>query len=194
MLRANLVAPYEIHLEEVEKPVINDDQVLLKIHAVGICASDMQMYHGLHKYMTFPVVFGHEVGASVEQVGANVKDYKVGDLVTVEPQVTCGECYPCQIGRFKHMKHGRNSPHTKTCTIIVHSVAPSQPVGLAFGSRPCQLRLVVHIGSAQVAGRVGARFGLRPGGGHADRERGTKCQQHTFCFHLVCFLIRRCYC
>ena len=91
MLRANLVAPYEIHLEEVEKPTINDDQVLLKIHSVGICGSDIQMYHGLHKYMTFPVVFGHEVGASVEQVGANVKDYKVGDLVTVEPQVTCGE-------------------------------------------------------------------------------------------------------
>ena len=49
MLRANLVEPYRINLEEVEKPAITADQVLLKIHAVGICASDIQMYHGLHK-------------------------------------------------------------------------------------------------------------------------------------------------
>ncbi len=105
MLRANLTAPYTINLEEVEVPKIADDEVLLKIHAFGICGSDIQMYHGLHKYMTFPVVIGHEVAAEIAEVGSEIKNYKVGELVTVEPQVTCGECYPCKIGRFNVCEH-----------------------------------------------------------------------------------------
>ena len=105
MLRANLVGPYKIDLEEVERPSITKDQVLLKIHSLGICGSDVQMYHGLHKYMTFPVVIGHEAGATVAEVGEDVTDYKVGDKVTVEPQVACGQCYPCQIGRFNVCEH-----------------------------------------------------------------------------------------
>ena len=67
MKRANLVEAYKIDLEDVEVPSISADQVLLKIHAIGICGSDIQMYHGLHKYMTFPVVIGHEVAASIAE-------------------------------------------------------------------------------------------------------------------------------
>lgn len=100
MLRANLTAPYTIDLQEVPVPVIKDSEVLLKVLFVGICGSDIQMYHGLHKYMTFPVVFGHELSASIVQVGKDVTGFSVDELVTVEPQISCGVCYPCQIGRF----------------------------------------------------------------------------------------------
>ncbi len=159
MLRANLVAPYEIHLEEVEKPTINDDQVLLKIHSVGICGSDIQMYHGLHKYMTFPVVFGHEVGASVEQVGANVKDYKVGDLVTVEPQVTCGECYPCQIGRFNVCEHLKvMGVHQDGMACEYFAIDPKYlhhcPAGMSDACMALVEPLAVGVGSVKRAGDV----------------------------------------
>lgn len=63
------------------------------------------MYHGLHKYMTFPVVFGHEAAATVCKVGKNVTGFSVGDNVTVEPQLTCGKCLPCRIGRFNVCQH-----------------------------------------------------------------------------------------
>ena len=100
MKKAIFSAPYKIDFQNVDIPSITPDEVLLRIISIGVCGSDIQMYHGLHKYMTYPVVPGHEVSAVVEKVGANVKDFKVGDRVTVEPQIYCGECYPCTIGRF----------------------------------------------------------------------------------------------
>lgn len=100
MLKINLVKPYTLEFQDVPKPAPGPGQVLLKVHYVGICGSDIQMYHGLHKYMTYPVVIGHEVSATVVEAGAGVKDFAPGDKATVEPQVTCGECYPCSIGRF----------------------------------------------------------------------------------------------
>ncbi len=100
MIKTVFTAPYTIDFQEASIPSFTPDEVLLKIISIGICGSDIQMYHGLHKYMTYPVVPGHEVGAVIEKVGANVTDFKVGDRVTIEPQIVCGKCYPCSIGRF----------------------------------------------------------------------------------------------
>jgi L-iditol 2-dehydrogenase len=94
-----------MQMEEAPVPEITEDQVLLKIKAFGVCASDMQIYHGLHKYAAMPVVMGHELSAVIEKAGSNVTDYKVGDKVTVEPQLYCGKCYPCKIGRFNVCEH-----------------------------------------------------------------------------------------
>ena len=102
-----LTAPYTIETQQAPIPEITDDQVLLKINYYGICGSDIQMYHGLHKYMTYPVVIGHEVSASIEKLGKNVTEYGVGELVTVEPQVFCGQCWPCRMGRFNVCQHLR---------------------------------------------------------------------------------------
>ena len=105
MKKAILTAPYTFAHGEAEIPEIRDNEVLLKIRQIGICASDMQMYHGLHKFMTYPVVVGHEAAATVVKTGRDVTDYAVGDNVTVEPQVTCGECYPCRTGHFNVCEH-----------------------------------------------------------------------------------------
>ena len=105
MKLARLMAPYKMQMEEAPVPEITEDQVLLKIKAFGVCASDMQIYHGLHKYAAMPVVMGHELSAVIEKAGSNVTDYKVGDKVTVEPQLYCGKCYPCKIGRFNVCEH-----------------------------------------------------------------------------------------
>jgi L-iditol 2-dehydrogenase len=100
MLQIKLTAPYTFESAEAERPRPAEGQVLLKVHSIGICGSDIQMYHGRHKYMTYPVVIGHEVSATVEETGPGVKDFAVGDKVTVEPQIFCGKCYPCLTGRF----------------------------------------------------------------------------------------------
>lgn len=97
---AKVTAPYTVEFEERPMPTYGDDQVLLKILAFGICGSDMQIYHGQHPVAQYPLVMGHEVSAVVDQVGKNVTDFKPGDKVTIEPQVFCGHCKPCQQGRF----------------------------------------------------------------------------------------------
>lgn len=98
-------APYQIEIREREIPTINDDQVLLKMVYAGVCGSDLQIYHGKHKYMSFPVVGGHEGSAVIAQVGKNVTDFQVGDRVAIEPQITCGNCRPCRMGRFNVCEH-----------------------------------------------------------------------------------------
>lgn len=105
MKAARLTAPYTIEFVELPKPEPKQDEVLLKVKCFGVCASDMQIYHGKHKYAAMPVIMGHEVCAVIEEVGSQVADYKVGDKVTIEPQVFCGECYPCKIGRFNVCEH-----------------------------------------------------------------------------------------
>lgn len=105
MLQAKITKAYTIEFEDVSIPKINDEQVLIKIRCFGVCGSDMQIYHGKHKYMTFPVVLGHEIAAEIVKIGNNVKGFSVGDKVTLEPQVVCGECYPCEIGRFNVCEH-----------------------------------------------------------------------------------------
>lgn len=100
MLQAKMTEAYTIKLEDVPVPKINDEQVLMKIKSFGVCGSDIQIYHGRHKYMTFPVVLGHEISAEIVELGKNVRDFAIGDKVTLQPQIVCGECYPCQTGRF----------------------------------------------------------------------------------------------
>jgi L-iditol 2-dehydrogenase len=100
MKQIRITAPFTFQCEEAPVPAINDNEVLLKVNSLGVCASDMQIYHGKHKFMTFPVILGHEAAAVVEKTGAAAQGFSVGDKVTVEPQVFCGECYPCKTGRF----------------------------------------------------------------------------------------------
>lgn len=100
-----LTAPYTFEANETDIPSYSDDQVLLKVEQVGICGSDSQMYHGLHKYMTFPVITGHEASCVIAEMGKNVTGFRKGERVTVEPQVFCGECTPCKIGRFNVCEH-----------------------------------------------------------------------------------------
>ena len=100
MKTAKVTAPLTLVYEDAPMPEITPNQVLLKVNCFGVCASDQQIYHGKHKYATMPVIMGHEFCAAIEDIGANVQEYSVGDKVTVEPQIFCGECYPCKQGRF----------------------------------------------------------------------------------------------
>lgn len=143
MLKANLTAPFTIDLQETPVPVNKDTEVLLKIHYVGICASDIQMYHGKHKYMTFPVVFGHELSATIVNVGMAVTGFSEGELVTVEPQISCGVCYPCQIGRFNVCEKLRvQGVHADGYMAQYVAVEPKYLHKCAQGMNPQQVALV----------------------------------------------------
>ena len=91
---------HELIIQEVEKPRIsNSTDVLVKVKRVGICGSDMHIYHGTNPLATLPRVVGHEVAGEVVEIGQDVAGIKVGDHVVIEPISYCGECYACRKGR-----------------------------------------------------------------------------------------------
>jgi L-iditol 2-dehydrogenase len=100
MLQQIMPAPKEITFKEVDVPTIQPSQVLIKIKRIGICGSDIHVYHGKHPYVSYPLTQGHEVSGKIVEIGNQVKGFHLGQKVTIEPQVYCGECYPCTHGKY----------------------------------------------------------------------------------------------
>lgn len=89
-----------IEIIEIPEPeVTNPSEVKVKIKQVGICGSDMHIYHGTNPLATYPRIVGHEVAGEVVEVGSNVQKVAVGDHVVIEPITYCGDCYACNNGR-----------------------------------------------------------------------------------------------
>lgn len=90
-----------MELVEIDEPVINDDQVKIKIEYSGICGSDIHSYKGEYNNIKPPVVLGHEFSGIVTEIGANVTGIKVGDRVTSETTFEiCGTCDYCKSGDY----------------------------------------------------------------------------------------------
>lgn len=95
-----MIALGEIIFRDIDKPVITDDQVLIKIMYIGVCGSDIHVFHGKHPFTKYPVTQGHEVSGEIVKVGKNVSHFQVGAKVTIEPQVVCDKCHPCRHGKY----------------------------------------------------------------------------------------------
>lgn len=100
MLKQIMTNPKEIVFEEVSMPIPEDNQVLVKIMNIGVCGSDIHVYHGKHPFTSYPVTQGHEVSGVITELGKHVKGLVVGQKVTIEPQVFCGKCYLCRHGKY----------------------------------------------------------------------------------------------
>lgn len=100
MIQEVMIAPHEIRFDEVSIPKLQQGQVLVKIKRIGVCGSDIHVYHGRHPYVTYPVTQGHEVSAKIEALSEGITGLKIGQKVTIEPQVYCKKCYPCTHGKY----------------------------------------------------------------------------------------------
>lgn len=100
MIQEVMTAPQKIEFREVPVPTPKAGEVLVKIKKIGICGSDIHVYHGTHPFTSYPVTQGHEVSGKIVALGNGVKNVKVGQRVTIEPQVYCGKCYPCTHGKY----------------------------------------------------------------------------------------------
>ena len=100
MLQQVMTAPGVIEFREIPVPEIGENDVLVKIIKIGVCGSDIHVYHGEHPFTSYPVTQGHEVSGEVVKVGSGVTGLTEGQKVTIQPQVVCGKCYPCRHGKY----------------------------------------------------------------------------------------------
>ena len=98
MLAAVLHGARDRRVEEVERPQIASNQVLVKVKACGVCMTDMHMYLWEFPVKT-PVILGHEFSGEVVQVGEDIDDVHIGERVSVDPVLSCGVCDACAAGR-----------------------------------------------------------------------------------------------
>lgn len=99
-MRASVLrAPFDLKVEERPIPVRQEGEALIRIRAIGICRSDVQAYKGLHPYLQFPSIIGHEASGEIVEIGPNDLGLEVGDRVAVDPVTSCGHCRPCRYGR-----------------------------------------------------------------------------------------------
>jgi threonine dehydrogenase-like Zn-dependent dehydrogenase len=94
-----LTKPGETEIREIDIPIYGSDEVLLKIGMVGFCGGDLNGFRGLFELQEYPNILGHEVGATIAQTGFEVpKEFKSGMKVTLNPYLSCGNCYSCRKG------------------------------------------------------------------------------------------------
>ena len=98
MKAAVFYGPGDIKVENKPKPDIGDDDILVKIEASAICGTDLRIFKSGHHALNSPQIIGHENAGVVAERGKNVKDFKIGDRVTIDPIVSCGWCYYCRKG------------------------------------------------------------------------------------------------
>jgi alcohol dehydrogenase len=85
--------------EDIEVPKLRDNEVLIKVKAVGICGTDLSILKGTYRIPT-PRILGHEFSGVVAEIGKKVTDgIQVGDRVTSEINISCGNCYFCKSGQ-----------------------------------------------------------------------------------------------
>ncbi len=93
--------PGEIEVKNVPTlGSVSSNEIKLAIKKIGVCGSDIHVYHGKHPFTSYPVVQGHEYSGEVVEVGSDVSKIKVGDKATARPQLVCGECAPCKKGNY----------------------------------------------------------------------------------------------
>jgi len=102
MMRASLLHGIrDLRLELLPRPTPGPGEVLLKVASVGTCGSDVHYYvEGRigDQIVSEPIIMGHEFSAWVAELGEGVDGLQIGQLVAVEPAISCGECESCEQG------------------------------------------------------------------------------------------------
>ena len=120
------LGPDGVELREIQKPAPAENELLLKILAAGICASDI---HALHdrRGVVMPVALGHEYVGVVEAMGSQVEGFSVGDMVTGLPACySCGTCQYCLAGEVTLCKQRKSVGTHKNGAMAEYMVCPAK--------------------------------------------------------------------
>jgi threonine dehydrogenase-like Zn-dependent dehydrogenase len=93
-------APGQVDVVDQPEPTLGPEDVLINVHYVGLCGSDLGTYRGSFQLVSYPRVPGHEIGGTIAATGDRVPDsLRTGQAVTVSPYTACGVCASCRVGR-----------------------------------------------------------------------------------------------
>lgn len=145
--------PKELNIREVEIPVPDAGEVLIKVAYSGICGSELSGYLGKNSLRRPPLIFGHEFSGTIEQVGDAVTEFTVGQRVTANPLVTCMKCEKCISGRqqlcvsrrlLSAALPGSNAEYVKIPSDFVYPIPDSLDLQSAAMTEPvaCAVRSV----------------------------------------------------
>lgn len=102
-----LSAQQGLTLKQVPRPVPEADEVLIKIHKTAICGTDLHIYNWdpwSQSHIKPPLVVGHEYVGEIAQIGSAVKHFEIGQTVSGEGHLVCGQCRNCRAGRAQWCK------------------------------------------------------------------------------------------
>lgn len=100
-MKAMLLAEYKkLEIVDVPLPAFGPKDLLVRVRACGICGSDIHGYDGSTGRRRPPLIMGHEAAGEIAAIGDAVKGFAVGDRVTFDSTISCGECPACRRGRI----------------------------------------------------------------------------------------------
>ncbi|MFT4173843.1 MAG: Zn-dependent oxidoreductase [Rhodocyclaceae bacterium] len=95
MLSISVAQPGSIEIVERPLPQPAAGEVRIRVRYAGICGSDLHIYHGHNPFAVYPRVVGHEFVGHIDAVGDGVDPARIGQYVTVDPVISCGQCDAC---------------------------------------------------------------------------------------------------
>ncbi|NLE77951.1 MAG: alcohol dehydrogenase catalytic domain-containing protein, partial [Chloroflexi bacterium] len=122
-----------LELQDIPRPAVGPQDVLVRICAAGICHSDVHYRAGTSSVGPLPQTLGHEVAGVVEEVGSQVAAVAPGQRVCLHYMVTCGECAHCRRGQEQFCLHGqmigkhRDGGYAEYIAMPARSVVPLPP-------------------------------------------------------------------
>jgi threonine dehydrogenase-like Zn-dependent dehydrogenase len=120
----------DMRVEEVPDPQIKEpEDVIIKVTSTGLCGSDLHLYETLGPFMTPGDVVGHEPMGVVQEVGAGVRNLKVGDRVVVPFNVSCGTCWMCERGLYSQCETTQNREYGTGASLFGYSKLYGQVPG-----------------------------------------------------------------
>jgi len=172
--RAYLDNKHKFTIITEEAPLPDNNEVLIKIVANGICGSDIHFYHEgrLGNFVvTKPYVPGHEASGIIVKVGKDVKGFSRDERVVIEPGIPCGICHYCKIGRYNLCKdvvflsappiNGTFCDYIAIRSDVVHKM----PEGLTFEQASLVEPTAVAVYAVNKAGCVNGASGVIVGAG-----------------------------
>ena len=161
MKALQITTPGESRLVDIPEPTPGVDEALLRIHTVGYCGTDLNTFRGANPLVSYPRVPGHEIAATIEQLGPTASDdWRVGQQVLVFPYTECGHCSSCLAGRPNCCLKNQTLGVQRDGALCEWAVVPTKKLISSPGLSMAELALVEPL---TVGAHALKRAATRPG-------------------------------
>jgi alcohol dehydrogenase/L-iditol 2-dehydrogenase len=153
MKAALLLRPGEMIVGEAPDPEPGPGDVRIAVHGVGLCGSDLAVFRGKWTAPSYPWIGGHEAFGRIDAVGDGVPSSRLGELVVVEPNISCRACPQCAVGRTSACLRRRSVGMNRAGALAEWLVVPSPNAWPAAGVADRDLACVEPLAVVEAAMR-----------------------------------------